>query len=102
MLVTQPMGFDKPTRDACDRMVRVMTTYPELIGGTSQRLDTEVMRAARGRVVSKVGAEGVYTAGIKPCEEWPNGFGLARSEEHTSELQSQFHLVCRLLLEKKK
>src|SRR5689334_24005407 len=26
---------------------------------------------------------------------------LARSEEHTSELQSQFHLVCRLLLEKK-
>src|SRR5438309_11930684 len=28
---------------------------------------------------------------------WP-----IRSEEHTSELQSQFHLVCRLLLEKKK
>src|SRR5438309_8603561 len=27
---------------------------------------------------------------------------LGRSEEHTSELQSQFHLVCRLLLEKKK
>src|SRR5689334_24522584 len=27
---------------------------------------------------------------------------MARSEEHTSELQSQFHLVCRLLLEKKK
>src|SRR2546429_3910357 len=28
--------------------------------------------------------------------------GLARSEEHTSELQSRLHLVCRLLLEKKK
>src|SRR5689334_24573295 len=27
---------------------------------------------------------------------------VLRSEEHTSELQSQFHLVCRLLLEKKK
>src|SRR5689334_24776731 len=27
---------------------------------------------------------------------------LDRSEEHTSERQSQFHLVCRLLLEKKK
>src|SRR5689334_24552508 len=26
----------------------------------------------------------------------------SRSEEHTSELQSQFHIVCRLLLEKKK
>src|SRR5689334_24069686 len=30
------------------------------------------------------------------------GRSHARSEEHTSELQSQFHLVCRLLLEKKK
>src|SRR5438309_8148905 len=29
-------------------------------------------------------------------------FRHERSEEHTSELQSQFHLVCRLLLEKKK
>src|SRR2546430_8286767 len=28
--------------------------------------------------------------------------GVARSEEHTSELQSQSNLVCRLLLEKKK
>src|SRR6266481_7529075 len=32
----------------------------------------------------------------------PPGPGRSRSEEHTSELQSQFHLVCRLLLEKKK
>src|SRR6266487_5409694 len=30
------------------------------------------------------------------CSSW------ARSEEHTSELQSPVHLVCRLLLEKKK
>src|SRR5690554_7388585 len=30
------------------------------------------------------------------------GHGLYRSEEHTSELQSRPHLVCRLLLEKKK
>src|SRR5687768_18182896 len=28
--------------------------------------------------------------------------GAGRSEEHTSELQSRLHLVCRLLLEKKK
>src|SRR5438309_8092376 len=39
--------------------------------------------------------------------KWPYdravGINVAlRSEEHTSELQSQFHLVCRLLLEKKK
>src|SRR5438309_6438736 len=39
--------------------------------------------------------------------QWVGAFLLDRvrrhrSEEHTSELQSQFHLVCRLLLEKKK
>src|SRR2546430_8459098 len=32
----------------------------------------------------------------------PNGAGDPRLEEHTSELQSQSNLVCRLLLEKKK
>src|SRR5205809_7423848 len=32
----------------------------------------------------------------------PRASDAARSEEHTSELQSRLHLVCRLLLEKKK
>src|SRR2546422_7779652 len=31
-----------------------------------------------------------------------SGWDAGRSEEHTSELQSRLHLVCRLLLEKKK
>ncbi len=76
-LVSPPQSFDKKTRDACERIVRVMSAYPELIGGTSDRLDTELMRAAPRRLVSKVGADGVYTAGIKPSEEWPQGFGIA-------------------------
>jgi len=76
-LVSPPHSFDEATRLACERIVRVMSAYPELIGGTSDRLDTEIMRAAPERLVSKVGAEGVYTAGIKPCEEWPRGLGLA-------------------------
>src|SRR5689334_24627570 len=41
------------------------------------------------------GPFGADPAQIIPAE-------VVRSEEHTSELQSQFHLVCRLLLEKKK
>src|SRR5207249_11191334 len=32
---------------------------------------------------------------------WKTGIRVTRSEEHTSELQSRFDLVCRLLLEKK-
>src|SRR2546429_4131757 len=39
-----------------------------------------------------------------PCARLSPGLGAGRlrSEEHTSELQSRLHLVCRLLLEKKK
>src|SRR2546430_10910925 len=37
-----------------------------------------------------------------PLARATSTFGLLRSEEHTSELQSQSNLVCRLLLEKKK
>src|SRR2546426_8663289 len=37
-----------------------------------------------------------------PRTDRPPGNVLARSEEHTSELQSPCNLVCRLLLEKKK
>src|SRR2546430_3166786 len=42
--------------------------------------------------------------GLQDGQEFQPGFGALdlRSEEHTSELQSQSNLVCRLLLEKKK
>jgi len=76
-LVSTPAEFDDKTRSACARIVSAMTTYPELVGGTSDRLDTEIMRAAKERLVSKVGAEGVYTAGVLPCEDWPRGLGIA-------------------------
>src|SRR5687768_17759777 len=37
-----------------------------------------------------------------PADGFSSNAIAARSEEHTSELQSRLHLVCRLLLEKKK
>src|SRR5690348_17863695 len=40
--------------------------------------------------------------GVRPGALHPPGVHVGRSEEHTSELQSPVHLVCRLLLEKKK
>jgi L-asparaginase II len=76
-LVAPPHDFDDETRQACRRIVSAMSNYPEMIGGRAERLDTVIMRAARGRVISKVGAEGVYTAGVLPSEEWPRGLGLA-------------------------
>jgi L-asparaginase II len=44
-----------------DRILRAMIAYPELVAGTG-RFGTEVMRAAKGKVAAKVGAEGVYAA----------------------------------------
>lgn len=76
-LVAVPEDFDEQTRAASRRIVSAMTAYPEMIGGRDERLDTVIMQAARGLVVSKVGAEGVYTAAVLPCEQWPSGLGLA-------------------------
>src|SRR5438552_13565728 len=41
-------------------------------------------------------------AGVYRFRQSPERANVLRSEEHTSELQSPDHLVCRLLLEKKK
>ena len=49
------------------RLVGAMTTHPELVGGTD-RLCTELMRVTRGRIFAKVGAEGVYCAGVPGAE----------------------------------
>src|SRR2546429_1383677 len=45
-----------------------------------------------------------FDAGLAPLPEYfrAQDVPATRSEEHTSELQSRLHLVCRLLLEKKK
>src|SRR2546429_7254467 len=64
-----------------------------LNGGVSQRLVGPHPRAT-------------FREGASPRRRPGHGcipplFGQHRSEEHTSELQSRLHLVCRLLLEKK-
>src|SRR5688572_32713637 len=61
-------------------------------------------RNLRGAFFSLVGADSATTTSeddAAPVDATPPAGG-ARSEEHTSELQPQSNLVCRLLLEKKK
>src|SRR2546422_4231467 len=64
----------------------------------------ERRRAPRGVDLQAEGdAGGVFGAAHPGGRGLPAGVNtLERSEEHTSELQSRLHLVCRLLLEKKK
>src|SRR5438045_5365335 len=55
---------------------------------------------SEGRAAAEIARAGML--GSPGSESAPQGGELERSEEHTSELQSLRHLVCRLLLEKKK
>src|SRR5258708_27557487 len=59
---------------------------------SSSRQDLSSVAVEKGQAR----AHSLSPAQIVPCRP------LTRSEEHTSELQSPDHLVCRLLLEKKK
>jgi L-asparaginase II len=76
-LVAPSERISTATRNACKRIVKAMVDFPEMVGGTKDRLDTELIKAGHGRLISKIGAEGVYTIGVLPCREWPNGLGLA-------------------------
>src|SRR2546422_4520759 len=58
--------------------------------------------AARGGEEAVLRVLGVDAALDRPAALDDVRLREARSEEHTSELQSRLHLVCRLLLEKKK
>ncbi len=75
-LVFPPESFDAELREACRRVVTAMMNYPELIGGT-ERLDTLLMAAARGKFISKIGAEGVWLCGVLPSPQWTRGLGIA-------------------------
>src|SRR2546422_3604057 len=59
-------------------------------------------RPQGGAPASRLGAGHPPTAPASRPPVQSNAWANARSEEHTSELQSRLHLVCRLLLEKKK
>ncbi|MDM7921533.1 MAG: asparaginase [Pyrinomonadaceae bacterium] len=75
-LISPPDHFSPEKRSAAARIVSAMAKFPELIGGT-ERLDTMLMQAAEGQIISKVGAEGVWLCGVLPGERFPGGLAIA-------------------------
>src|SRR2546430_10029491 len=76
--------------------------YTTLFRSRRERLNQRVVAGPAAQVVqlhvqSAQRRHGLLPIGLKLSQE-----PTPRSEEHTSELQSQSNLVCRLLLEKKK
>src|SRR5262245_56803366 len=84
--------FEDPGMAALGRAVKHQVMLRTQLGSQS-RLSRE-NRFGRGPIAARARGDETF--------ERRQLVGCARSEEHTSELQSLRHLVCRLLLEKKK
>lgn len=79
-LVIPSPNFTAEVNESCRRVREAMMNHPELVGGT-ERLDTLLMTAGRGKFISKIGAEGVWLCGVLPSEKWKTGLGIAMKIE---------------------
>ena len=95
-LISPPESFPVEVRDAATRVVSAMTNFPELIGG-NERLDTMLMQAAPGKLISKVGADGVWCCGVFPCDKWPAGLSVALKVEDGDDRRARPVIAVELL-----
>src|SRR3989475_4348500 len=96
--------FNNPSRSlriAAWAAVMLCLHAPLQASSTSTSTPKHAAKAAPISVIGPV-TRSVGTGETMGCEKVSLDAADVRSEEHTSELQSQSNLVCRLLLEKKK
>src|SRR5687768_11673248 len=79
--------------EAIDRALKVVRTRIDGLGVS----ETVIQKAGNDRIIVEIPGIDDRERAIKIVQDQ----AFLRSEEHTSELQSRLHLVCRLLLEKK-
>jgi L-asparaginase II len=75
------------------------TTYPEYIAG-NDRFDTELMKAAKGDIFSKTGADGMHALSLRPNAQFPSGLGIAIKIVDGDAKQSIRPLVLKTILER--
>jgi L-asparaginase II len=95
-LVFPPSNFDEKLKNACGRIVSAMTNFPEMVGGT-ERLDTLIMQELKGKIICKIGAEGVWLAGILPCDKYKSGLGIAFKIEDGDDKRARAVVAIELL-----
>ena len=61
--LAKPDRFPESRRTALQTIAKAMTAYPHYVAGTN-RLDTALMQVTGGRILAKLGAEGVYNVSI--------------------------------------
>jgi len=79
--LVDPRDFPPLRQEACRRVVQAMRSHPEMVGGSTGRLDTELMRRKPNTFVAKAGAEGYFALGISPEE---GGWGIVIKMEDGS------------------
>ena len=62
--LVDPRDFPPSRPEACRRVVQAMRSHPEMVGGSTSRLETELMRLKPNTLVAKAGAEGYFALGI--------------------------------------
>ncbi len=62
--ISNPQLLPEDYKNACQRIFNAMTSFPEMIAGTNG-FCTELMLKTNGKLIGKVGAEGVYCVGVK-------------------------------------
>jgi len=62
-LLAAPEWAPQPWQEGLTSIGDAMRAHPELVGGTTERVDTDLMRATRGGLVAKGGAEGYFGIG---------------------------------------
>src|SRR2546422_5872425 len=94
----------RPPRSTLFPYTTLFRSQIESTYGGREHLPKHNAKEGGGRLVrDTLGKEGkVIIPAFSVGRTQQNVYNLHRSEEHTSELQSRLHLVCRLLLEKKK
>src|SRR2546422_2847157 len=91
------------------KIAMICFSQVSLIRGTKLLLEGADLALNPGERIGLIGANGsgkssvfALLRGELHTDKGEVDYPAQRSEEHTSELQSRLHLVCRLLLEKKK
>ncbi|QUV84393.1 asparaginase [Chloracidobacterium aggregatum] len=85
-----------PYPEESRRVATAMLAHPELIGGT-ERIDTDLMRAVPGHLLSKVGAEGVHAVAVPASDRFPDALGLAVKIEDGDSFRARNTVVLEVL-----
>lgn len=71
-----PKDLEPNRAEACRKISSAMMAFPEMVCGPSHCLDTSIMKACKGKVIAKGGADGYQSIGIMPNARFAGSPGI--------------------------